>query len=124
MACAFVIELKKLQLLELQRRLRSDYLNDFFKPITTELEQLKSIKKHRHGTRVKQLEKFEHKMKEEHQKRIHERQMEFFSEIEVHKEKLDDVFKAKREQWKGFNRYVEEFHKRKERTYRGKIVRI
>ncbi|XP_020977966.1 chromatin structure-remodeling complex protein SYD-like [Arachis ipaensis] len=32
-----VIELKKLQLLDLQRRLRSDFLNDFFKPITTEM---------------------------------------------------------------------------------------
>ncbi|KAK7387852.1 hypothetical protein VNO78_22648 [Psophocarpus tetragonolobus] len=119
-----VIELKKLQLLELQRRLRSDFLNDFFKPITTEMEHLKSIKKHRHGRRVKQLERFEQKMKEERQKRIRERQKEFFSEIEVHKEKLDDVFKIKRERWKGFNRYVKEFHKRKERIHREKIDRI
>ncbi|KAL2960099.1 hypothetical protein AAZX31_17G021800 [Glycine max] len=119
-----VIELKKLQLLELQRRLRSDFLNDFFKPIATEMEHLKSIKKHRHGRRVKQLERFEQKMKEERQKRIRERQKEFFSEIEVHKEKLDDVFKIKRERWKGFNRYVKEFHKRKERIHREKIDRI
>ncbi|KAL9277872.1 hypothetical protein ACSQ67_024884 [Phaseolus vulgaris] len=118
-----VIELKKLQLLELQRRLRSDFLNDFFKPITTEMDQLKSIKKHRHGRRVKP-ERFEQKMKEERQKRIRERQKEFFSEIEVHKEKLDDVFKIKRERWKGFNRYVKEFHKRKERIHREKIDRI
>ncbi|KAK7363636.1 hypothetical protein VNO77_05786 [Canavalia gladiata] len=119
-----VIELKKLQLLELQRRLRSDFLNDFFKPITTEMEHLKSIKKHRHGRRVKQLERFEQKMKEERQKRIRERQKEFFGEIEVHKEKLDDVFKIKRERWKGFNRYVKEFHKRRERIHREKIDRI
>ncbi|KAK7264579.1 hypothetical protein RJT34_32188 [Clitoria ternatea] len=119
-----VIELKKLQLLDLQRRLRSDFVNDFFKPITSEMEHLKSIKKHRHGRRVKQLERFEQKMKEERQKRIRERQKEFFSEIEVHKEKLDDVFKIKRERWKGFNRYVKEFHKRKERIYREKIDRI
>ncbi|XP_004508316.1 uncharacterized protein [Cicer arietinum] len=119
-----VIELKKLQLLELQRRLRSDFLNDFFKPITTEVEHLKSIKKHRHGRRVKQLERYEQKMKEERQKRIRERQKEFFSEIEVHKEKLDDVFKIKRERSKGFNRYVKEFHKRKERIHREKIDRI
>ncbi|XP_019450810.1 PREDICTED: chromatin structure-remodeling complex protein SYD-like [Lupinus angustifolius] len=119
-----VIELKKLQLLELQHRLRSDFLNDFFKPITTEMEHLKSVKKHRHGRRVKQLEKYEQKMKEERQKRIRERQKEFFSEIEVHKEKLDDVFKAKRERWKGFNRYVKEFHKKKERSHREKIDRI
>lgn len=63
----------------------SDFLNDFFKPITTEVEHLKSIKKHRHGRRVKQLERYEQKMKEERQKRIRERQKEFFSEIEVHK---------------------------------------
>jgi len=63
----------------------SDFLNDFFKPIATEMEHLKSIKKHRHGRRVKQLERFELKMKEERQKRIRERQKEFFSEIEVHK---------------------------------------
>ncbi|KAF1867142.1 hypothetical protein Lal_00049570 [Lupinus albus] len=119
-----VIELKKIQLLELQHRLRSDFLNDFFKPITTEMEHLKSVKKHRHGRRVKQLEKYEQKMKEERQKRIRERQKEFFSEIEVHKEKLDDVFKAKRERWKGFNRYVKEFHKKKERSHREKIDRI
>ncbi|XP_019437490.1 PREDICTED: chromatin structure-remodeling complex protein SYD-like isoform X2 [Lupinus angustifolius] len=119
-----VIELKKLQLLELQRRLRSDFLNDFFKPITIEMDHLKSVKKHRHGRRLKQLEKFEQKMKEERQKRIRERQKEFFSEIEVHKEKLDDVFKAKRERWKGVNRYVKEFHKRKERAHREKIDRI
>ncbi|GLT42013.1 hypothetical protein SLA2020_160370 [Shorea laevis] len=119
-----VIELKKLQLLELQRRLRSDFLNDFFKPITTDIERLKSFKKHRHGRRIKQLEKYEQKMKEERQKRIRERQKEFFSEIEVHKERLDDVFKIRRERWKGFNKYVKEFHKRKERIQREKIDRI
>ncbi|XP_022760477.1 chromatin structure-remodeling complex protein SYD-like isoform X2 [Durio zibethinus] len=119
-----VIELKKLQLLELQRRLRSDFLNDFFKPITNDMERLKSYKKHRHGRRIKQLEKYEQKMKEERQKRIRERQKEFFSEIEVHKERLDDVFKIRRERWKGFNKYVKEFHKRKERIHREKIDRI
>ncbi|GMI72102.1 hypothetical protein HRI_000879500 [Hibiscus trionum] len=119
-----VIELKKLQLLELQHRMRSDFLNDFFKPITNDIERLKSYKKHRHGRRIKQLEKYEQKMKEERQKRIRERQKEFFSEIEVHKERLDDVFKIKRERWKGFNRYVKEFHKRKERIHREKIDRI
>ena len=40
------------------------------------------------------------------------------------REKLDDVFKIKRERWKGFNRYVKEFHKRKERVHREKIDRI
>ncbi|WOK94287.1 hypothetical protein Cni_G02989 [Canna indica] len=119
-----VIELKKLQLLHLQRRLRGDFLNDFFKPITSDMDRLKSIKKHRHGRRIKQLERFEQKMKEERQKRIRERQKEFFGEIENHKEKLEESFKAKRERWKGFNKYVKEFHKRKERTHREKIDRI
>ncbi|KAL6966430.1 hypothetical protein U1Q18_032209 [Sarracenia purpurea var. burkii] len=119
-----VIELKKLQLLALQRRLRSDILNDFFKPIATEMDRLKSIKKHRVGRRSKQIERFEQKMKEERQKRIRERQKEFFSEIEVHKERLDDVFKMKRERWRGFNKYIREFHKRKERIHREKIDRI
>ncbi|KAF9673309.1 hypothetical protein SADUNF_Sadunf10G0010700 [Salix dunnii] len=149
-----VIELKKLQLLELQRRLRSltmrfttslvalvaqchfifdtlfcvnlgsNFLNDFFKPITNEMDRLKSYKKHKHGRRIKQLERYEQKMKEERQKRIRERQKEFFAEIEVHKERLDDVFKIKRERWKGFNKYVKEFHKRKERIHREKIDRI
>ncbi|CAA6659858.1 unnamed protein product [Spirodela intermedia] len=119
-----VIELKKLQLLRLQRRLRSDFLSDFFKPITSEMEHLKSVKKHRHGRRIKQLERFEQKMKEERQKRIRERQKEFFGEIEVHKERLEDYFKVKRERCKGFNRYVKEFHKRKERIHREKIDRI
>ncbi|TYH50363.1 hypothetical protein ES332_D10G201500v1 [Gossypium tomentosum] len=119
-----VIELKKLKLLELQRHLRSDFLNDFFKPITNDMERLKSYKKHRHGRRIKQLEKYEQRMKEERQKRIRERQKEFFSEIEVHKERLDDVFKVRRERWKGINRYVKEFHKRKERIHREKIDRI
>lgn len=63
----------------------SDFLNDFFKPVTSELEHLKSFKKNRHGRRVKQLERYELKMKEERQKRIRERQKEFFTEIEVHK---------------------------------------
>ena len=30
----------------------------------------------------------------------------------------------KRERWKGFNKYVREFHKRKERIHREKIDRI
>ncbi|XP_058108290.1 chromatin structure-remodeling complex protein SYD-like isoform X2 [Magnolia sinica] len=119
-----VIELKKLQLLRVQRRLRSDFLHDFFKPITPDMERLKSIKKHRHGRRMKQLERLEQKMKEERQKRIRERQKEFFSEIEAHKERLEDCFKVKRERWKGFNRYVKEFHKRKEKTQREKADRI
>lgn len=40
------------------------------------------------------------------------------------RERLDDVFKTKRERWKGFNKYVKEFHKRKERIHREKIDRI
>ncbi|KAI3850162.1 hypothetical protein MKX03_011960 [Papaver bracteatum] len=119
-----VIELKKLQLLQLQRRLRSEFAHDFFKPNTSEIERLKTFKKHKHGRRVKQLEKFEQKMKEERQKRIRERQKEFFSEIEVHKERLEDWFKIKRERWRGFNKYVKEFHKKKERIHREKIDRI
>ena len=60
-------------------------MNDFFKPIQREMDQLKSIKKHRIGRRLKHVEKYEQKMKEERQKRIRERQKEFFSEIEVHR---------------------------------------
>ncbi|WCJ22617.1 Chromatin structure-remodeling complex protein SYD [Euphorbia peplus] len=119
-----VIELKKLQLLDLQRRLRSDFLNDYFKPIANDMDRLKAYKKHKHGRRIKQLEKFELKMKEERQKRIRERQKEFFAEIEVHKERLDEVFKIKRERGRGFNKYVKEFHKKKERIHREKIDRI
>ncbi|CAI9761373.1 unnamed protein product [Fraxinus pennsylvanica] len=119
-----VIELKKLQLLELQRSLRSDILNDFLKPIASEMDRLKSIKKHRIGRRSKQLERYEQKMKEERQKRTRERQKDFFSEIEVHRERLEDVFKVRRERWKGFNKYAREFHKRKERFHREKIDRI
>lgn len=63
----------------------SDFLNDFFKPISNDMDRLKSFKKHKHGRRIKQLEKFELKMKEERQKRIRERQKDFFGEIEVHK---------------------------------------
>ena len=63
----------------------SNFLNDFFKPITNDMDRLKSYKKHKHGRRIKQLERYEQKMKEERQKRIHERQKEFFAEIEVHK---------------------------------------
>lgn len=40
------------------------------------------------------------------------------------RERLDDAFKFKRERWKGFNKYVKEFHKRKERIHREKIDRI
>ncbi|XP_068662670.1 chromatin structure-remodeling complex protein SYD-like isoform X2 [Aristolochia californica] len=119
-----VIELKKLQLLQLQQCLRSDFLQDFFKPVTSDMERLKSIKKHRHGRRMKQLERFEQKMKEERLKRIRERQKEFYGEVEAHKERLDDHFKWKRERCKGFNKYVKEFHKRKERAHREKIDRI
>lgn len=135
----------------------SDFLNDFFKPITAETDRMKSLKKHKHGRRIKQLEKFELKMKEERQKRIRERQKEFFGELEVHKyvtfflaplfsfifgkklgfeddmcwlitkkyrERLDDVFKFKRERLKVFNKYAKEYHKRKERIHREKIDRI
>jgi hypothetical protein len=49
------------------------------------MDRLKSCKKHKHGRRIRQLEKYEQKMKEERQKRIRERQKEFFDEIEVHK---------------------------------------
>ncbi|KAK4775209.1 hypothetical protein SAY86_010144 [Trapa natans] len=119
-----VIELKKLQLLALQRCLRSEFLGDFFKPIVTDMDNLRSFKKHKHGRRVKQIERYEQKMKEEGQRRIRERQKEFFSDIEVHKERLEDAFKVKRERLRGFNKYVKELHKRKERTHREKIDRI
>ena len=58
---------------------------DFFKPITADLERIKAVKKHRHGRRAKQLEKIEQIMKEERQKRIRERQKEFFADIEAHR---------------------------------------
>ncbi|KAL9259463.1 Chromatin structure-remodeling complex protein SYD-like protein, partial [Drosera capensis] len=119
-----VIELKKLQLIELQRRLRSNLMNDFFKVIKPEIDYLKGIKKHRIGRRLKQVEKYEQRMKEERQKRIRERQKEFFSELELHKDRLEDLFKFKRERGRGFNKYVKEFHKRKERIHREKIDRI
>lgn len=63
----------------------SEFLLDFFKPITADLERIKAVKKHRHGRRAKQLEKIEQKMKEERQKRIRERQKEFFADIEAHR---------------------------------------
>jgi hypothetical protein len=63
----------------------SEFLLDFFKPNTADLERIKAVKKHRHGRRVKQLEKIEQKMKEERQKRIRERQKEFFADIEAHR---------------------------------------
>ena len=44
--------------------------------------------------------------------------------MEVHKERLEDVFKIRREHWKGFNKYTKEFHKRKERIHREKSDRI
>jgi hypothetical protein len=40
------------------------------------------------------------------------------------REKLEDNFKVKRERLKGFNRYIKEFHKRKERIHREKLDRI
>ncbi|KAL5712823.1 hypothetical protein ACHQM5_014952 [Ranunculus cassubicifolius] len=119
-----VIELKKLQLLKLQRRLRSEFLHDFYKPITSDMERLRQAKKYKHGRRMKQLDKYEQRMKEERLKRVRERQKEFFSEIEVHKERLDDWSKIKKERWKNFNKHVKEFHKRKERIHREKIDRI
>ncbi|KAM6545251.1 hypothetical protein CsatB_025987 [Cannabis sativa] len=42
----------------------------------------------------------------------------------LRRERLDDVFKFKRERWKVFNKYAKEFHKRKERIHREKIDRI
>ncbi|KAL9273318.1 Chromatin structure-remodeling complex protein SYD-like protein, partial [Drosera capensis] len=99
-------------------------MNDFFKVIKPEIDYLKGIKKHRIGRRLKQVEKYEQRMKEERQKRIRERQKEFFSELELHKDRLEDLFKFKRERGRGFNKYVKEFHKRKERIHREKIDRI
>lgn len=40
------------------------------------------------------------------------------------RERLEDVFKYKRERCKGFNRYAKEFHKKKERIHREKNDRI
>lgn len=40
------------------------------------------------------------------------------------RERLEDLFKVKKERWKGLNKYVKEFHKRKERIHKEKIDRI
>ncbi|CAM6103240.1 unnamed protein product [Calypogeia fissa] len=119
-----VIELKKFQLLRLQRSLRRDVLHDFFKHNGPELEILRSMKRSRPGRRLKQLEKLEMKQKEERQRRVRERQKEFFREVEIHKEKLDDSYKVKRERWRVVNRFVREFHKKKERAHREKLDKI
>lgn len=47
----------------------------------------------------------------------------FFDSLKF-RERLEDVFKVRRERWKTFNRGVKEFHKRKERIHREKIDRI
>ncbi|KAJ7568362.1 hypothetical protein O6H91_01G029300 [Diphasiastrum complanatum] len=119
-----VIELKKLQLLQLQRRLRRDVLHDFFKPIIPDMVFFRTMKKNRPGRRLKQLERLEQKQKEERQRRTRERQKEFLREVEVYKERLEDWSKSKRERWRGFNKYLKEFHKRKERVYREKMDKI
>ncbi|CAK9259395.1 unnamed protein product [Sphagnum jensenii] len=119
-----VIELKKLQLLQLQRRLRRDFLHDFFKPFVPTAATLRTMKKNRAGKRLRQLEKLEGKQKEERQRRSRERQREFFKEVEVHKEKVEDWFRKKGHRWMVFNRFVKEFHKRKERVYREKVDKI
>ncbi|BBN10806.1 hypothetical protein Mp_5g06580 [Marchantia polymorpha subsp. ruderalis] len=119
-----VIELKKLQVLQLQRSLRRDVLTDFFKNNGPDLAALRSMRRSRPGRRLKQLEKLETKQKEERQRRIRERQKEFFREVEIHKEKLEDCYKVKKERWRVINRYVKEFHKRKERAHRERIERI
>ncbi|KAG6545775.1 hypothetical protein Mapa_012736 [Marchantia paleacea] len=119
-----VIELKKLQVLQLQRSLRRDVLTDFFKNNGPDLATLRCMRRSRPGRRLKQLEKLEMKQKEERQRRIRERQKEFFREVEIHKEKLDDCYKVKKERWRVINRYVKEFHKRKERAHRERIERI
>ncbi|KAI5070128.1 hypothetical protein GOP47_0014471 [Adiantum capillus-veneris] len=119
-----VIELKKLELLQLQRRLRRDFLHDFFKPITADMDMLRSMKKVRPGRRMKQLERLELRQKEERWRRSRDRQKEFFRELETHREKVEDWSKLKRERWRSFNRYIREFHKKKERTHREKLERI
>ncbi|KAF8650583.1 hypothetical protein HU200_063960 [Digitaria exilis] len=47
-----------------------------------------------------------------------------FISTKAHKRNLRTAFKVKRERLKGFNRYVKEFHKRKERIHREKLDRI
>lgn len=49
------------------------------------MDHLRLFKKHKHGRRARQIERYEQKMKEERQKRIRERQKEFFGDLEVHK---------------------------------------
>ncbi|KAL3679447.1 hypothetical protein R1sor_022403 [Riccia sorocarpa] len=119
-----VIDLKKLQLLHIQRSLRRGVLTDFFRSDGPDLVTLRSMRRTRPGRRLKQLEKLETKQKEERLRRIRERQKEFFRDVEIHKEKLDDGYKLKRERWRIINRYVKEFHKKKERAHREKIERI
>lgn len=40
------------------------------------------------------------------------------------REKLEDLSKRKAHRWLGFNRFVKEFHKRKERTHREKADKL
>ena len=60
-------------------------MHDFFKPITAEVEMLRSMKRTRPGRRTKQLERLELKHKEERSRRTKERQKEFYRELETHK---------------------------------------
>ncbi|XP_024518394.1 chromatin structure-remodeling complex protein SYD [Selaginella moellendorffii] len=119
-----VIELKKLQLLQLQRKLRREVLHDFFKAIAPEMAQLRGMKKNRPLRRLKQLERLEQKQREERSRRIKDRQREFFKDIELQRDKLEDWNKAKRERWKSFNRYVRDTHKRKDKVHREKLDKI
>lgn len=119
-----VIELKKLQLLQLQRQLRRDFLHDFFKPVMADMATLRTMKRNRAGRRLKQLEKLELKQKEERQRRNREKQREFCREVESHREKMDELSKRKAHRLLGFNRYVKEFHKKKERIYREKADKL
>lgn len=40
------------------------------------------------------------------------------------REKLEDCFKQRRERWKGFYKFIKEFHKKKEKVHREKVDKI
>ncbi|GAQ90018.1 putative SNF2 family N-terminal domain containing protein [Klebsormidium nitens] len=119
-----VIDLKKLELLALQQKLRKEVMDGFFAPAQAELQNVRQVKLQRSLRRIREAERKEQKLRDERARREKEKVKNFAKTLDQHKALLADLQRAKKERVLRNNRAVTEFHKRKERAEREKKERL
>eukprot|EP00899_Mesostigma_viride_P015626 jgi/Mesvir1/24064/Mv10789-RA.3 len=113
-----VIQLRKLQLVHMQRRMRRDLLRETFEPQLRDWTVFRIQKRVRPSRKWKGLERLEKQRQEARRTRMKEQTRQFMKNLAQHELLLREGWMRASEHRSAANRYVRDFHRRHERAAR------